>query len=450
MADGNIDKTTIDAIEKQIKGFGDNIKALGDTTKTDLTEMRALIDAKAGKDDVVTEDRINKYAAAVETAQNAMETGLKEIRADVDKVATALNRTDGGWKGEDGAKAAQEAFEFAKAKMAKEGRLAVGAKIEPNHDEIKAWNENFGLYMRRDDKGSSPGFQAALQVGSDPDGGYLVPTETSSRIVTRVFETSPMRQVAYVESISGKELEVPRDDDDIDCGWVGETEARPETGTPQVGISKIPAHEMYASPASTQAMLEDAGINLEAWLARKVGSKFGRVEASAFYTGDGVNKPRGILTYAAGTGDGQIEQVVSGAATDFTFDGLKDLVFSLEDGYEIGASFMLHRLGVRNVSKLKDGEGRYLWEMSQKVGEPSQLLGYPVRRATDIAAPGAGALSAAFGNFAEGYTIVDRLGISTLRDPYSSKPKVLFYSRRRVGGGVVNFRAIKLQKLAAS
>jgi len=445
-----IDNKTAEAITAEVTKLGDNVKAQGESLSRDVAAMRALIDESGKKADTVIEDRINKFAASIETKQNAIETGFNEVRADLDKIATAVNRTGGGWANDDAGKEAKAAFEFAKAKMAKEGRLSIGAKIEPNEAEIKAWNENFGLYARRDEKGGTAAFQAALQTGSDPDGGYLVPTEVSTRIVTRIFETSPMRQVAYVESISGKELEVPRDDDDIDCGWVGETEARPETGTPQVGISKIPAHEMYAMPAATQQMLEDAGVNIEAWLGRKIGSKFGRVEASGFYTGDGNGKPRGILTYAAGTSDGQIEQVVSGAATDFTFDGLKDLIFSLEDGYEAGASFMMHRLGVRNVSKLKDGEGRYLWEPSTKVGDPSTLLGYQLRRAVDMAQPGAGALAAAFGNFNEGYTIVDRLGISTLRDPYSSKPKVLFYSRKRVGGAVTNFRAIKLQKLAAA
>lgn len=444
-----IDDKTVEAIETQVKSFGENIKALGESTKRELGEMRALLDGKAGKDDAITAERLDKFTASIETKTQAIETGLGEIRADVDKVATAMNRT-GGWANEEGAKDAKAAFEFAKTKMAKEGRLSIGAKVEPNEAEIKAWNEAFGLYMRRDDRSGNQAFQAALQTGSDPDGGYLVPTETSNRIITKVYETSPMRSLATVETISGKDLEVPRDEGEVGYGWVGETESRSETTTAQVGMSKIVAHEMYAAPRVTQAMLEDAGINIEAWLARKVGDKFGRVEASAFYTGTGVGQPRGILTYSAGTTNGTIEQVVSGAATDFTFDGLKDLVFSLKDGYERNASFQLNRLGVRNVSKLKDGEGRYLWEMSQKVGEPSTLLGYPVQRATDIAAPGAGALAAAFGDFREGYTIVDRLGISTIRDPLTAKPYVIFYSRRRVGGDVVNFEAIKLQKLAAS
>lgn len=150
MADGSqIDTKTAEAIEKQIKGFGDNIKALGDDTQKSLTEMRGLIDGMPKAADIVTKERIDKFAAEVETKTNAIETGLGDIRADLDKVATALNRTDGGWKGEDGAKEAKAAYEFHRTKMAKEGKLAIGAKLEPDAAAIKGWNESFGLYMRR-------------------------------------------------------------------------------------------------------------------------------------------------------------------------------------------------------------------------------------------------------------------------------------------------------------
>lgn len=450
MADGNIDAKTFEAIEREVKSLAHNTKELTDKTGRDLTEMRALIDQHGTKADAVAKERIDKFAADVETKTNALETGMKEIEANLDKVATALNRTNGGFKGDEGFDEAKAAYEFHRAKLAKAGQLVIGAKVEPDQNQIRAWNGSFGLYMRRDDRGGTQDFQNALQVGSDPDGGYLTPTEVSRRIVDKIYETSPMRQVAAIESISSKELEMPRDTDEGSAGWTGETQTRSETGTPQVGLAKIVAHELYAAPRATQTMLEDAGIDIEGWLARKTGEKMGRVETTAFYTGDGVNKPKGILTYASGTSDGQIEQVASGAATEFTFDGLKDLVFSLKDGYAANASFMLNRLGLRNISKLKDGEGRYLWEMSTQVGQPSTLLGYQVRRAADIPAPGAGALAAAFGDFKTGYTIVDRLGISVLRDPLTAKPYVIFYTRRRVGGDVVNFEAIKLQVIAAS
>jgi HK97 family phage major capsid protein len=456
-ADGSqIDDKTAVEIERQIKGFGENIKSLDTDTRKSLGEMRALIDGMPKAGDIVTSERVDKFAAEVETKQNAIETNLTEIQANLDKVATAVNRGDrADWKGgKDGGDEA--AYQFMLAKMANNGSLKVGAKIEPNKDEIRAWNENFALYMRRDDKGGAhalhAAFQAALQTGSDPDGGYLVPTETSKRIVEKAYETSPMSDVAFTETIGGKELEVPRDEAEAGAGWVGETEARPETTTPTLGMSKIVAHEMYAAPRATQNMLEDAGVDIEAWLARKVGEKFGRLEASAFLTGDGVGKPRGLLTYASGTAAGQIERLNSLAATDFTFDGLQDAVFALKDPYEANASWLINRLGLRNISKLKDGEGRYIWDMNNvkdKTGR-SLLLGYPVRRATDISVPGAGNIMAAFGDFKQAYTIVRRLGITTLRDPYTQKPYVIFYSRARVGGDVVNFEAVKLVVGSAS
>jgi HK97 family phage major capsid protein len=452
MADGNthIDNATAEAIEKQIKGFGDSVKALSSDTQNSLAEMRALIDGMPKGDDVVTKERIDKFAAEVETKQNAIETNFKDISANLDKVAAAVNRGDrASWRGEKDDDGQNAAYQFTLARMARSDTLSIGAKVEPDEASIKAWSDAFPMYMRRDDnKGShvNDKFRASLQTGSDPDGGYLVPTETSQRIITHAFESSPMRGLAFVETIAGKELEVPRDEGEVGFGWVGETADRPETTTSQLGMSKIVAHEMYASPRATQNMLEDAGIDIEGWLARKVGDKFGRAEASAFIVGDGVGKPRGLLTYPAGTSNGQIQQLNSGAAADFTFDGLMDTVFSLKDPYEANANWMFNRLGVRNISKLKDGEGRYIWDMNnvnEKRGK-SMLLGYPVNRATDIAAPGAGALMGAFGDFNQGYTIADRLGITTLRDPFTAKPYVLFYSRRRVGGDVVNFEAVKL------
>lgn len=449
MADGNIDPKTIEAIEGQIKSFGDNINALTNDTKRSLTEMRGLLDSMPKAADIVTVERIDKFAAEVETKQNAIESNLQEISANVDQVATAMNRTGGGWKG--GAEGGDDAaYQFALAKMANAGQLKVGAKVEPDEKAIAAWAENFGLYMRRDDKGGAhalqEAFQAALQTGSDPDGGYLVPTEVSKRIIEKAYETSPMSEVAYTETIGTKELEIPRDEAEAGAGWVGETDARPETSTPNLGLSKIVAHEMYASPKATQNMLEDAGIDIEGWLSRKVGEKFGRLEATAFLLGDGVNKPRGLLTYPAGTNNGQVEQVNSGAATDFTYDGLINTVFTLKDPYEANASWLINRLGIRNVAKLKDLEGRYVWDFGntrEKMGRAT-LLGYPVRRATDVAAPGAGALMAAFGDLKQAYTIVRRLGVTTLRDPYTNKPYVIFYSRARVGGDVVNFEAVKI------
>jgi HK97 family phage major capsid protein len=208
---------------------------------------------------------------------------------------------------------------------------------------------------------------------------------------------------------------------------------------------------MFAEPRATQSMLEDAGLDIEAWIANKVGEKMGRIEATAFFTGTGVNQPRGLLTYASGTTNGTIEQIASGNATNVTADGLYNLVFSLKDYYTPNSRFLMKRLTVRNFLKLKDGNGQYIWQMGDiKTGQPSTLLGYPVERAEDMPTLEAGSLSVAFGDFRAAYTIVDRLGITLLRDNLTAKPYVKFYNRRRVGGDVVNFEAVKLLVTAAS
>lgn len=447
MADGNIDPKVIEQIDAEVKRFGGDFKAAADKTQRELAEMRAVIDGMPKAADVVTAERVDKFAASVETKQLALETSLGEVSANVDKALTALNRVGGGWKQE--SEAQDGAYQFALARMAHDGSLKPGFKVEPDVKAIANWNEHFAHYLRRDDNGGpqSDAFRAALQTGSDPDGGYLVPTEVSQRVIKKVFETSPIRQLATIETIGGKELEIVRDTDEVTAGWVGEQQARPETATAKLGLSKIPAHELYAAPRATQNLLEDAGINMEAWLAGKIGDKFSRVQNTAHVLGTGVGQPRGILTYPAGTLDGQVEQVGSGSSGAFTFDGLIGLVYSLKDPYAANADFLINRLGIRDISKLKDGQGRYLWEPSKQKGEPASLLGYGVLRAADVPVPGAGALSAVFGDIKTAYTIVDRLGVTTLRDPFTAKPYVIFYTRTRTGGDVVNFEALKIQVL---
>ncbi len=331
------------------------------------------------------------------------------------------------------------------------GQLVAGRPIRDEDVDfagIQLWTDNFGNYLRSKDDRSID--VKALNVGSDPDGGYWVPTAQSNRIITQVFETSPMRQLATVENISTDALEMPTDFGEFGYGWVGEQEDRPETTTSQTGVMRIPVHEMYAMPKATQKLLEDAAIDVEGWMARKVSVRFGRVEATAHILGDGVKKPRGILTYAAGTTlPGTVEQVNSGNATALTTDGFIKTMIALKEPYAGNAQWLMRRATVGAVMLLKDGDGQYIWRAGLEAGRPSILLGYAVRQAADMPAVAGNALSVAFGNFREAYTIVDRLGITTLRDPYTAKPFVLFYTRRRTGGDVVNFEAFKIMKVAA-
>lgn len=288
----------------------------------------------------------------------------------------------------------------------------------------------------------------ALSVQSDVDGGFLVMPEMSSEIVKKVFESSPIRALASVQGISSDSLEMIEDLDEMTSGWVGETEARTATATAQIKKIIIPVHELYAMPLASQKLLDDANINVEAWIAGKVAEKFGRDEATAFVQGNGVGKPRGFMTHASGTGFGQIEQVNSGDADELTPDGLISTFYALKAPYRANASWLMKRSSVAAVRKFKDQNDQYLWQPSLQLGQPEMLLGRPLYDAEDIAAQGSNALAAAVGDFKAGYQIVDRFGIRVLRDPFSSKPYVAFYTTKRVGGDVKNFEAIKIAKCA--
>lgn len=458
----NVTAERLEEIAAEIGKFSADVNGAKDLAKAandNLATLRTEIDSmkESDKNDPVAQEKIDNLATLVEGLEaklNGANDNIEELRA----VNKRPGATGGGWGNEDEAKQAKEAFAFHRARLANSGDLRVDSKIEPDSEEYAAYQEAFVPYMRaRSDNALKPNFMAAMQTGSDPDGGYLVPVTTSDRMVKRVYETSALRRIATVETIGGKELIIPRDEGEFGHGgWVGETTAPSETNTSQLGESKITAHEMFAEPRVTQNMLEDAGLDIEAWVANKVGDKFGRVEATAFFTGTGSNQPRGLLTYAnwttpGSTENGKVEQIVSGNATEVTADSLYDLVFALKDPYTANSRFLAKRTTVRDLLKMKDGEGRYLWQMGDiRGGVPSTLLGYEVERAEDMPAVSAGNLALAFGDFAQAYTIVDRLGITLLRDNLTAKPYVKFYNRRRVGGDVVNFEAYKLLKIAAS
>lgn len=240
---------------------------------------------------------------------------------------------------------------------------------------------------------------------------------------------------------------------------MSETGTRSETNVGEIGKYEIFAHEMYAMPVATQKLLEDSAFNLENWLVSRLARRFGRLENTAFVGGNGVGQPRGFTTYATDSaGDstrtwGKIQYVPSGASGAFTSsnpaDALYDLVFALKADYLPNASWLMARSTLALIAKFKSGMGDYLLNPRMSAGTPFSLLGYPVVLAEDMPTIASNSLSIAFGDF-RGYTIADRVGISVLRDPYTTKGLVKLYSRKRTGGGVVDFDAIKLMKFAAS
>lgn len=336
----------------------------------------------------------------------------------------------------------------------KRGSGALG-EIKAETAEMREYKTAFTHFVR---SGEAPGLkelqQKALSVGNDPDGGYLVPTELSNRIITKVFETSPIRQVANVVTVSGAEVDFLVDADEAGANWVDETSPRQETKAPQLGKKRIAVHNLAANPLATEQLLEDAAISVETWLTDKLSKRFARAEASAFVLGTGRGQPMGFLTYATTPEGNVVQRIKSGAATGFpdgsgTADALLTLVYSLKAAYRTRGVFLMPRSVQLKIRQLKDERGNYLWTPGIATGQPDRLLGFPVYDAEDMPGMVAGSLSIAFGDFSEAYTIVDRLGIRILRDPYSKKPFVEFAAKKRVGGDVVNPEAYALLQTSA-
>lgn len=406
-------------------------------------------------------DQRIKEIEAKGAADPLLEEKLAKIEKDMDAKQAKLDQFELAMKRQNRTVVDEKGNEIdLDAKAAKWANMVArsrGTRVEDfGSKQLDEYKSAFDTFLRKGDEIIGANEKKALSVGTDPDGGYVVHPDMSGAIVTKVFETSPMRAYASIQVISTDALEGLFDLEEAVSGWVGETEARPDTGTPQLGKWRIPVHELYAKPKATQKILDDAEINMEAWLAGKVSEKFARDEAAAFVSGNGVNKPRGFLTYPDGTTlPSTIERVntsVNGAfaAAPNGGDVLIDALYGLKAQYRANATWFMNRSTTKLARKLKDSDGAYLWSPGIAAGQPASLLGYPIAAFEDMPNPATGSLSIAVGDMRAAYQIVDRVGIRTLRDQYSAKPYIEFYTTKRVGGDVINFEAIKLIEFSAS
>lgn len=419
----------------------DDINTAFEAMKAANEERLAEIEKK-GEGDPLLADKISRMEAdlakASEIADAAALAVKRQSRVVTDAKGEAINLD-------------QKALDWARMNAKRHGS-DIREYTAADLDQYKA---AFDRYLRKDDRVLSADEAKALSVGSDPDGGYLVHPDMSGRITARIYETSPVRAYASVQVISTDALEGVIDNDEISSGWVNETEARAVTDTPEVGTWRIPVHEMYAKPQATQKLLDDASINIEQWLSGKVADHFSRKENTAFVTGSGVGQPRGFMTYddwtTAGTFEhGKIEQFDTGVSGDFAaapngLDTLITALYALKMQYRQNATWFMNRSTLGAARLEKDSNGAYVWAPGA-VGQPSTFFGYPVADFEDMADIAASSLSIAVGDLRAAYQIVDRVGIRTLRDPYSNKPYVQFYTTKRVGGDVVNFEALKIIK----
>lgn len=317
----------------------------------------------------------------------------------------------------------------------------------------------FDAYVRRGETHGLSAIEAkALSVQSDPDGGYLVPDETEREIGRRLADISPIRAIAAVRQVSGSVYKKPFATTGAAVGWVGEVDARPQTTTPNLAELQFPTMELYAMPAASSTLLDDSVVNIDEWIAQEVQTAFAEQEGAAFVDGDGTNKPRGFLDYPkVDNGSwswGNMGFLATGVAGDFPAsnpsDKLIDLVYALRSPYRANAHWVMNRSTQGEIRKIKDGDGNYIWQPASQPGGNAALMGFPIAEAEDMPNTDSGAYAIAFGDFSRGYLIVDRLGVRVLRDPYTAKPYVLFYTTKRVGGGVQDFDAIKLLKFAVS
>lgn len=392
---------------------------------------------------------------------HASSRGIIAVNASYEQEARAvlseLNTAFEGFRTRHSAELAEIRSNMAEI-AAKSASRAIGTSFDPQGPERREVNTALRDYIR---SGDAAGINAMLSanaemsVGSDPDGGYTVYPAISSEMNRRIFETSPMRRLARVVQVSSDAFEELNDLDEAEASWVGEKQVRQSTGTPGFGVLNIPVHEVYAMPKVTQKLLDDSDIDLAAWLVDKCSQRFARKEGSAFIHGDGIQKPRGLLSYpTTDTADaerawGTLEHFNAGASGAFpagtaATDALIDLVYKLKVDFRTNANWLMNRKTAGAVRKLKDGDGNYVWQASAAQGQPDRLLGFPVELDEEMPDIASNSLSIAFGDFREAYTIVDRHGLRLLRDPFTAKPHVLFYTYKRVGGALSNSEAVKL------
>ena len=438
------------------------IKSLVEKTGEAFDAFKKSNDENLKKRDVIIEEKMTRIEADLDKAVEAKAALERQIAAEKkerEDLELRLAKLGTNRTGDDKFDVELKSFNDALKSSAKDRQVA----YEPVDAEgYRAYKSAFRSFMSKDARLLTADEVKTLSVGSDPDGGYLVTPDTGGRIVTKVYETSEMRQISSIQTISTDKLEGIEDLGEAGAGYAGEAAQGSDSTTPQVGKWSIPVWIIDSEPKATQSILDDASVDVEAWLSAKVADKFARFENAEFV--NGATKIRGITSYTAaadsgsGVAWGSLGYVATGTSGAFgstvatQADKLIDLMGLLKNAYLPNARWATRRSVLTAIRKFKIAAttDAYVWQPGLGVGIPETILGYPVSRMEDMPAMGADSLSIAFGDFRAAYQIVDRVGIRVLRDPFTAKPFVKFYTTKRTGGGVVNFEAIKLMKFGTS
>jgi HK97 family phage major capsid protein len=406
-----------------------------------MTEVKKLLEDqgkafeefKKANDDCLKAKAEGKAFSEMEAKVEAANAEITRLSKELEEVAKKANRPPAGSDGGDPAKSEHKA---AFLKFARKG----------------------------DDVGLADVQKKAMNVTTDGDGGYAVPEELDRAVLDLMQHESPMRGLCNVITVGSPDYKKLVNKHGAGSGWVDEDDARTETATPALDVVAAVMGEIYANAFATQTSLDDLFFNVEQFIITELSKAFALEEGAAFDTGNGTKKPKGFLAYTqASTNDGtrafgQIQYIPTGTAGAFKTasatvspaDDLITLIHKIKKGLRQDAAWMFNGLTLAAIRKWKDAEGNYLWQPGMQVGQPSMLLGYPVAENEDMPDIGSGTTPIAFGNWKRAYTIVDRIGIRTLRDPYTNKPYVGFYMTKRVGGMLVDSEAVKVLKLSAS
>ena len=310
----------------------------------------------------------------------------------------------------------------------------------PSFHTDQPMDTKFSTFLR---SGSMDFETKSLSTNANEDGGFMLRPDLEQKIVTGIRAKSPMRQLASVETISTNALDILIERNKFVSNWVADAAARDDTDNAQVTQKRISVHELYAQPKATQRLLDDSAINIENWISERLEDSFARLENASFISGNGANKPRGILNY----GNDVINRIDVAEGGQIKITDIQALINALDEYYLPNASFLMHRTTLAQIQDLRDDTGRFLWQASLSEKSPGTLFGIPVLCSSDMPDFTADNLGVILADFKAGYKIVDRVGIHSLRDQYTEKPFVKFYTVKRVGGDVVDANAIKVLKV---
>ena len=457
------DEGVLAVVRTELKAFGDDVKGQQDALGKEYAELKALVDTMQSDTDALVVDKYNKLTEAI----TARQENIDLLNGRIDKFETVMDRPAMGVLDATNDELFAEAKVFTGARLGAQGSLPSGNGLRDGEtldefiekavdvEQYKLYTKAFDQMLRTGhdrpaDIPLRPELGKALAIGSDPEGGILAPPRMLNLIVDLFRERDAVRDLSSVERTNTDALEFLVDLDDIEAEWEGETTTPDDVATPKWKKRRIMVNWLATKPTATQQMLDDANRDVVAWLAGKVADQFDRKVGAAYVTGDGMGKPMGFLTYSDGTDNfGTVERQNMGAAAAITTDGLLDVQFTLLEKFQSSATWLVNRTTTKHIMQLKDGDGWMIWSPGLTSGTPSVLLSRPVRWSTTMPEVAAGALAVVYADWKQFYMVVDRAGISVLRDPYTRQPFIMFYSRGRYGGDVKNFQAGKVGVVAA-